>query len=702
MKAQRSAWMMTASCLGLAAALGAPPAAAQPQPTHDFSLQQVLSAPFPGDLTPAPQGGRVAWIFNDRGVRNIWVAEKDGGALHARALTNYTGDDGEDAGDLSWTPAGDQLFYTRGGSLEGGPPVNPISLAAGAPTQAVWTVSLKGGAPRQVGPGRAPAASPAGGRVAYLSGGQIWIAPIAGGEATQLIHDRGDDSALAWSPDGTKLAFVSTRTDHSLVGVFDLGAKRITWMHPGLDIDQEPEWSPDGKHIAFVRQPAGTAVDFLPHPQGTPWSILVCDPATGEGRAVWTASPGPGSVFHDTLNGRALVWAAGDKLVFPWERTGWVHLYAMPAAGGTPQELTTGGNFEVFNIAPNADRSRIVYSANAGDVDRWHLWEVGTAGGAPKALTQGKTNEDYPVYTSDGTVVALHGDARNPLRPVVIEAAGMKDVAPGTLPADFPTAKLVEPQPVIFAASDGLSVHGQLFLPPPGRRKPGPAMLFFHGGPYRQMLLGWHPMDAYSFMYGLNQYLADEGYVVLSVNYRGGIGYGLDFREPPGFGAGGASEYKDILGAALYLRARPDVDPKRIGIWGGSYGGLMTALGLARASGLLAAGVDYAGVHDWRVLMPQLAGPNEPPGASERAFQSSAMADVDQWRSPVLLVHCDDDRDVPFDQSVELVQALRKRGVSVEQMVVPDEIHVMLRAKSWLSFFQAADDFFGRHLKPVP
>jgi starvation-inducible outer membrane lipoprotein len=88
MKSQRSAWMMTASCLGLAAALGAPPAAAQPQPTHDFSLQQVLSAPFPGDLTPAPQGGRVAWIFNDRGVRNIWVAEKDGGALHARALTN--------------------------------------------------------------------------------------------------------------------------------------------------------------------------------------------------------------------------------------------------------------------------------------------------------------------------------------------------------------------------------------------------------------------------------------------------------------------------------------------------------------------------------------------------------------------------------------------------------------------------------------
>ena len=274
----------------------------------------------------------------------------------------------------------------------------------------------------------------------------------------------------------------------------------------------------------------------------------------------------------------------------------------------------------------------------------------------------------------------------------------MTDLASGAIPPDFPADRLVEPQAVVFASPDGLRVHGQLFLPPAGRRKPGPAVLFFHGGPYRQMLTGWHPMGAYSFMYGLNQYLANEGYVVLSVNYRGGIGYGLDFREPVNFGAAGASEFQDILGGANFLRGRPDIDPKRIGIWGGSYGGLMTALGLARASNLLTAGVDYAGVHDWRVLEPQLAGPNEPAGASQRAFQSSAMADVGKWRSPVLVVHADDDREVPFSQSVELVQALRRQGVDVEQMVLPDEVHVMLRGRSWLDFFAAADDFFARHL----
>ena len=119
---------------------------------------------------------------------------------------------------------------------------------------------------------------------------------------------------------------------------------------------------------------------------------------------------------------------------------------------------------------------------------------------------------------------------------------------------------------MVFDSPDGLKIHGQLFLPPPGRAARGPALLFFHGGPTRQMLLGWHPMDAYAYMYALNQYLASEGYVVLSVNYRGGTGYGLSFREAKNFGPAGSSELNDIQGAATFLRARADVDPKRIGM----------------------------------------------------------------------------------------------------------------------------------------
>ena len=638
-------------------------------------------------------------------MRNVWVAERgaDGG-YRSRPITRFTGDDGFDMGEVGWDGQGRTLVFTRGGSLEGGGPVNVMSLAGGAPPQTLWAVGLDGSAPRQIGPGHSAAVSPRGDLVAYLVGGQIWAAPLSGGAPTQLVNDRGDAGSLTWSPDGSRLAFVSTRGDHSLIGVYDVASHAIAWMSPSFDTDQAPEWSPDGRRLAFVRVPAGAEGFFFERRQGQPWSIWIADAATGEGRQLWVASQGPGSVFHPVLSDRALMWTAGERIVFPWERTGWAHLYAIPAAGGAPQPLTPGGAYEVFNTALSPDRTRVVYSDNAQESDRRHLSEVASGGGAPHALTQGATIEDFPVIASDGQLFALHASGRDPMRPVHVAGGGETDLAPGAIPADFPASHLVEPQPVMFTAADGLAIHGQLFLPPPGRRRAhAPAILFFHGGPIREMLLGWHPMDAYTFMYAMNQYLANEGYVVLSVNYRGGIGYGLDFREPLNFAAGGSSELNDILGAALYLRSRGDVDPARIGIYGASYGGLMTALGLSRASDLLAAGVDYAGVHDWRAMLPNLSQPGAPPGAAQLAFDSSALATVDKWRSPVLVVHADDDRNVPFAQSVELVTALRKQGVDVEQLVIPNEVHDLLRQQSWLTFFGATDDYLARHLMaPAP
>ena len=157
--------------------------------------------------------------------------------------------------------------------------------------------------------------------------------------------------------------------------------------------------------------------------------------------------------------------------------------------------------------------------------------------------------------------------------------------------------------------------------------------MFFHGGSRRQMLLGWHYRGYYHNAYALNQYLASRGYVVLSVNYRSGIGYGMEFREALNYGATGASEFNDVLGGGLYLRNRPEVDPEKIGLWGGSYGGYLTALGLARASDLFAAGVDLHGVHDWNAVIRNFV-PSYDPEASldfaRLAFESSPMAETGQ------------------------------------------------------------------------
>jgi dipeptidyl aminopeptidase/acylaminoacyl peptidase len=248
-----------------------------------------------------------------------------------------------------------------------------------------------------------------------------------------------------------------------------------------------------------------------------------------------------------------------------------------------------------------------------------------------------------------------------------------------------------------------MMIHGQLFLPPSeargARDARHPALLFFHGGPYRQMLLGANPMGAYSYMYAMNQYFASRGYVVLSVNYRGGTGYGLNFRVPPKFGPAGASEYNDIVGAASFLNARADVDSKRLGVWGGSYGGYMTALALARASDTFAAGVDYAGVHDWSGVLKLYAAAGAQSASDSLAWASSPLSSIKRWRSPVLVIQADDDHNVPFAQTVQLMKALREQKVPHELIVVPNEIHDLLLHRSWLSYFHAQSDFLDKYLR---
>src|SRR4029450_10882543 len=148
--------------------------------------------------------------------------------------------------------------------------------------------------------------------------------------------------------------------------------------------------------------------------------------------------------------------------------------------------------------------------------------------------------------------LVLRSDARLPARVARLDGSALNDLVSGGMPNDFPAAALVEPTQVILRAADGTPVHAQLFLPPNAKAgERHPAAIFFHGGSRRQMLLGWHYMYYYSNAYAMNQYLANRGYVVLSVNYRSGIGYGLAFREALEYGAAGASEYADVLAAGV-------------------------------------------------------------------------------------------------------------------------------------------------------
>ncbi|HLK65954.1 MAG TPA: prolyl oligopeptidase family serine peptidase [Bryobacteraceae bacterium] len=671
-----------------------------------FTLEQVLSAPFPTELIAAPAGDKVAWLLNERGARNVWMAAAPD--YKGTRLTSYAEDDGQDIGQLHWTPDGKSLLYVRGGDLEflGRPDPNPSADTSGV-EQAIWIVA-PGEKPRKIAEGHSPAISPKGERIAFLRAGQVWIAPLAGSEKPALLyHARTGVTSdeVEWSPDGSRLAFVSDRGNHSFIAVYDFSTKALSYLDPTVDRDRDPVWSPDGKQVAFIRNPAtagrGGAASL------ETWSIRVATIANGVGRQIWMADRGNGSVFHAMVADRQLAWSSGDRLVFPWEKDGWLHLYSVPVEGGAPA-LLTPGSFEVEYVSFSHDGKEILFASNQDDIDRRHIWRVSTASGPPRSVTSGGGLEWAPALLGNA-VAFLHADAKQPARAAIQAGGKVRDLAPDSVPADFPADSLVVPQQVIYTANDGLPIHAQLFLPPdsqPGQRHP--ALVFMHGGSRRQMLLGWHYMDYYNNAYGMNQYLASQGYVVLSINYRSGIGYGLAFREPANYGARGASEFNDVEGAGLYLKTRPDVDSQHIGLWGGSYGGYLTALGLARASDLFAAGVDFHGVHDWTVRNAANGSSVTPSGdpagnfareeATRVAFTSSPMASVNTWKSPVLLIHGDDDRNVNFSETITLVSALRRQGVYFEQLVLPDEIHGFLRHQSWLRAYHAAVDFFHRKL----
>ena len=545
----------TLGAVGLIAAMGvASAASAQTSSSAPFSVRDVMSASFASGLVASPTGDRIAWIEKLEGERSIWVAEGPG--WEGRQLTSYEGDNGQELASLTFTSDGDRLLFVRGGAPNGqGEVPDPLSTPDDE-GRAVWMISSDGGAPVHVTDAGGFALAPGGLRIAFRSDRDIMTLELSGdAEPERLARVSGSTSALTWSPDGTRLAFVSGRGDHAFIGVLNADADAITYLDPSLGLDGSPVWSPDGRRIAFLRIPNVMVVHlFAPRREALPFSIHVADATTGDAQEVWRAREGVGSAFSGVNASNQLMWGDGDRVVFPWEGDGWRHLYSVPAGGGTAR-LLTPGTFEVQFASLSPDAESIVYDSGQDDIDRKHVWRVRVSGGVPELLTPGTGLEWGAVVTGRGTVAFHASSAIEPSHTEVIVGGDRKSVGP-ELSDRFPMDQLVVPQQVVFSASDGMQIHGQLFIPKdhqPGQRHP--AALFFHGGSRRQMLLGFHHRSYYHNAYAFNQALAAAGYVVLSVNYRSGVGYGMEFREAENYGATGASEFADVVGAGSTCRA---------------------------------------------------------------------------------------------------------------------------------------------------
>jgi dipeptidyl aminopeptidase/acylaminoacyl peptidase len=605
------------------------------------------------------------------------------------------------------------------------------------------------------GRGGNPELSPDGKRVVFVRDGQIYQARTARGSTAAIdtggvpfINEWGRQGNPVWSPDGSKLAFVSTRDNHSLIGVYDMKTRAASFIAPSVDFDGSPTWSPDGKRIAFIRRPgtpfgeqaqqgqggignpAGPAAarggrgagagrggdgrggrggfgnDTTPQPidglyraafsGGYTISLIVADVATGKGQEFWHNRPKDPTFTNIT----AITWA-GDHVLFTAQRPNdeWDRYFSVsvnnPAA--EPVLLTTTDGLINDSVADRTfvttavsrDGKTFYYCTNAGDIEKRHIWTVPVSGGTPRQLSGDDGVEVSPTPLASGRSLAvLYFNAKQPASIGIVPAdGGQTRVVFPTLPKSFPQAAHVVPQIIITHAADGLEIHNQLFLPTdikPGERRP--AIVFVHGGPSREMLPAYHYMQFYHWAYAYNQWLQTQGYVVMSINYRSGIGYGRSFQRAPNTEGRGNSEYQDVVAGAKYLQSRSDVDPNRIGIWGLSYGGLLTAQALARNSDIFVAGVDLAGVHLYGSSLD----------STNLAYQSSAAAHIDTWKSPVFLEQGDDDRNVDFSQMVGLVDLLRAHGVYHELTVIPDDVHESLIHARWIDIFSRSSDFLHR------
>ena len=773
------------------------------------TYREFLSPASPQEVVAAKKADRIAWVDYAEGKRNAFTAAAP--LFTAVRLTNFLKDDGIMMSGVKISDDGSTILFFRGETpnREGWSP-NPTADPNGY-ERAIWAArtSGTGGAWRVVDAAN-PELAPDGSAILFVKGGQIYrakltpVKPASGVDRGEkaFITEWGVQSDPKYSPDGKKIAFVSTRTDHSFVCVYDIATRKLAYMAPSVDFDSMPMWADDSRHVVFVRRPGlpfgqqaqqGTGALGLPNgPAFQPpaagntaagnaqggrggrgmrggGGAAAANPGTaqagargGQGAPAPTTPAAPvnnspgimtatfrggytlGLYQADATTGEAQeIWhnqkndpvvpnilsahVAGNYLVFPaftfggrggggggFGRGGvlsgapqpqappadqkqdeWDRYYSLDITNPSARPVlltTTDGLIEnQTSIAFSADEKTFFYCTNAKDIERRHIWSVPVSGGTPVQITTGEGVETYPAPLASAKYLATLSASWKMPQSVGIWKTGATEqriVFPTSRPG-FPVEAHVKPEIVITKAADGMEIHNQLFLPPdlkPGERRP--AIVFVHGGPVRQMMPAYHYMQFYHWAYGINQWLANQGYIVMSINYRSGVGYGRSFRNAPNVGAAGNAEYQDVVAGGKYLQSRPDVDPNRVGIWGLSYGGLLTSQALARNSDIFRAGVDLAGVHLWGSSL-------DPESVS---FKSSTIGAIDGWKSPVLLIQGDDDRNVAFQQMTGLVQLLRARDVYYELIVFPDDVHESLLHSRWMYTMGRMETFLRKFL----
>jgi dipeptidyl aminopeptidase/acylaminoacyl peptidase len=703
--------------VGLALTFAASAAAQSGPKSSKLTIEQLIDIKHPTDPVWSPDGKHVVFTWDRAGVANLYVANADG---HGQPLALTSFPEGQVEGAF-WNEDGDTVYFPHDGDLW------QVPVSGGTP-KAVWS-KLDRGTDFVSSPDSKRVAfvrrNPAAGEEAHPS--DLIIRWLSDGTESTVAHDDMSIRGIVWSPDGASIAYTGgSKIIHHDESPAYSGAKliyRVSEYVQGqmyalrlaggkpIAISKPGEYGGlawvDPTHLVFD----GQSSDFKKY------FIYAADAATGATKVIHEVAEEKFWSIPDWGEAGAQPWPSpnGKWIAFLSDQDGWDHIYVMPASGGDAVQITKG-HFEAWRPAWSHDSTRIAFDANLEDHPGDRAIGIANIGDNPAGATityitpVPGTNIEPHWSEGDGRLVYQHTDTRNSADLFTIGTnTGAQPVRlTDSMPAGIDRSKFVEPQFVHFPGPDGQQVPGWLFVPKNlDRTKKHPAIIWIHGDGVNQNYDGWHVQRNYAVYYSFHQYLLQEGYVVFAPDYRGSIGYGRDWRNGVFMDVGG-KDAKDAWMSANYLKTLPYVDSARIGVWGLSYGGFFTLIAMTDQPKLFRAGVDVAGVVDYVMYYSdpyhgdwtasRVGTPEQNPAVYANA---SPISHIDRLERPLLVLHGTSDVNVPYLESVWLIdEALKKgKGNLISYMMYPGEFHYFTRAHVLLDAWHRVDNFFALQLQ---
>ena len=595
----------------------------------------------------------------------------------------------ERLGEAALSPDGREIALARDGQIvlmpaDGGWPV-PLTTTTGGKSGPSW--------------------SPDGRHVAYASRGHIWVVPASGGEPRQLTHAppgpgdprRAADGSPRWSPAGKWILFETGRNGNQDLMVVSEDGMTTSFLTMTEADEGSAAWSPDGKWVSYTER--------APEYFSGKLEIVGFDEETGAAR-------GEPVELHRAPTDRGGGWAIpeaawapdGQSLVVVLQHSGWDKLYSIPVGGGEPKPVTDGDTEDGSPVF-SPDGESLAFVSNRQNLEERHVWILPLDGGTPHRLTHDSSVvERAPAWSPDGDRIFF--SRSTPLEPenlMVADSAAAKAPRHVTriLPRNFEHAGFPMPEEVLYQGKDGLDIAAMLYKPrefEAGKRFP--AVLWIHGGPEGQDVFNWDPWALF---------LTQEGYIVLQPNYRGSRGYGEAFRNLNVEDSGGG-ELDDVAAGARYLVEGGLADPARLGIGGGSHGGTMVAYAVTKVPQLFQAAVELFGVTDRatyiertnrgsaiRWIMKMGGTPAEKPDVYRKA---NVLLDVARIETPLLVMHGEEDPQVPPYESTQFVKALSKHGKTHAYFTYPGEPHGFRKPEHRIDAWTKQLAFLAKYLQP--